>query len=64
MAKTIATHFDVRTVEDCGDYPKVIVTAEVSVLAMKSVVASIDNANIRGAVEQAVSDSCKLREVK
>ena len=64
MAKAIATHFDVRTVEDCGDYPKVILTAELSLLAMKSIVASIDNAKIRGAVERAVSDSCELQEVK
>ena len=64
MAKAIATYFDVRTVEDCGGYPKVIVTAELSIIATKSIVASIDNAKMRGAMEQAASESCKLLEVK
>lgn len=64
MANAIATHFYVRTVENYCDYPKVIVKAEVSVIASKSIVAKIDNAKIREAVEKSVSESCTLQGAK
>ena len=63
-SKAIASFFEVKTVEDCGGYPRVIINAEVALANKGGIVESVDTKNIRAAVEAACATYVKVEEVK
>jgi len=63
MPKVLTEGIDVRVTKNHGDFPKVEVNA-ITVLCKNGTIVSVDTQKIQEAVEKAVAESVKFKEVQ